>query len=70
VHGQINLSCVDCHADLQGKDLPHDDKLAKPVCSACHEDAVKAYDQERPRELAAQIRRQPRRLVQRLPRGA
>jgi len=45
VHGQINLNCVDCHADLQGKDLPHDDKLAKPVCSTCHEDAVKAYDQ-------------------------
>src|ERR1039457_6633103 len=45
VHGQINLACVDCHADLQGKDLPHADKLAKPVCSQCHEDAVKAYDQ-------------------------
>jgi cytochrome c553 len=45
VHGQINLACVDCHADLQGKDLPHDDKLKKPVCSTCHEDAVKAYDE-------------------------
>jgi hypothetical protein len=45
VHGQINLNCVDCHVDLQGKDMPHDDKLAKPVCSTCHEDAVKAYDQ-------------------------
>ena len=45
VHGQINLACVDCHVDLQGKDLPHADKLAKPVCSQCHEDAVKAYDQ-------------------------
>ncbi|HEX7499936.1 MAG TPA: hypothetical protein VF524_06475, partial [Polyangia bacterium] len=45
VHGQINLACVDCHADLQGKDLPHADKLPKPVCSQCHEDAVKAYDQ-------------------------
>ncbi len=36
---------MDCHVDLQGKDLPHPDKLAKPVCSACHEDAVKAYDE-------------------------
>jgi hypothetical protein len=44
VHGQINLSCVDCHTDLQGKDLPHPDKLAKPTCVQCHEDAVKAYD--------------------------
>jgi hypothetical protein len=44
VHGQINLACVDCHSDLQGKDLPHAEKLAKPTCSQCHEDAVKAYD--------------------------
>jgi hypothetical protein len=44
VHGQSNLNCVDCHADLQGKDLPHPDKLAKPVCASCHEDAVAAYD--------------------------
>jgi nitrate/TMAO reductase-like tetraheme cytochrome c subunit len=43
IHGQMGLACVDCHADLQGKDLPHPDKLAKPVCSTCHEDAVKAY---------------------------
>jgi hypothetical protein len=45
VHGQMEMACVDCHADLQGKELPHPDKLAKPACSACHEDAVKAYDQ-------------------------
>lgn len=44
IHGQMPLACVDCHADLQGKELPHPDKLAKPVCSQCHEDAVKAYD--------------------------
>ena len=44
VHGQINLACVDCHTDLQGKDLPHAEKLAKPNCSQCHEDAVKAYN--------------------------
>ena len=44
IHGQSSLSCVDCHADLQGKELPHPDKLAKPNCATCHEDAVKAYD--------------------------
>jgi len=44
VHGQISLGCTDCHADLQGKDLPHDDRLAKPTCVPCHEDAVTAYD--------------------------
>jgi hypothetical protein len=43
VHGQISLSCTDCHADLQGKDLPHEDHLAKPTCSPCHEDAVNTY---------------------------
>jgi len=45
VHGQMEISCVDCHADLQGKELPHAEKLAKPGCATCHEDAVKAYDQ-------------------------
>lgn len=44
VHEQMGVSCIDCHADLQGKDLPHPDKLAKPTCVQCHEDAVKAYD--------------------------
>lgn len=43
VHGQISLDCTDCHADLQGKDLPHDDHLAKPTCQPCHEDAVTGY---------------------------
>ncbi len=45
VHGQAGIACVDCHADLQGKELPHPEKLAKPVCSTCHEDAVQAYEQ-------------------------
>jgi hypothetical protein len=44
VHGQISLSCTDCHVDLQGKELPHEDKLPKPTCVPCHEDAVTAYD--------------------------
>jgi hypothetical protein len=43
VHGPISLSCTDCHADLQGKDLPHEDHLAKPTCSPCHDDAVNDY---------------------------
>jgi nitrate/TMAO reductase-like tetraheme cytochrome c subunit len=45
IHGQSELSCVDCHADLQGKELPHAQHLAKPDCATCHEDAVKAYDE-------------------------
>jgi nitrate/TMAO reductase-like tetraheme cytochrome c subunit len=53
VHGQASLSCVDCHADLDGKELPHPDKLAKPDCATCHDDAVKAYDES----VHAQARR-------------
>ncbi len=36
-HG--GLSCVDCHEGI--KDLPHADKLKKPTCATCHEDAAK-----------------------------
>ena len=36
VHGP--LTCVDCHADLQGKEIPHESKLAKVVCGTCHSD--------------------------------
>ncbi len=30
------LSCTSCHADLEGKDLPHSTPLAKVNCGACH----------------------------------
>ena len=35
VHGAV--PCVGCHADLQGKDLPHGVPLAPVDCAACHE---------------------------------
>jgi uncharacterized protein with PIN domain len=34
VHGP--LSCTSCHADLEGKDLPHTTPLAKVNCGTCH----------------------------------
>ena len=34
IHG--SLSCTSCHADLEGKDLPHDTPLAKVTCGTCH----------------------------------
>src|SRR5574341_132528 len=34
VHG--NLSCTSCHADLEGKELPHSAPLARVDCGACH----------------------------------
>lgn len=44
VHGALGLSCTTCHADLEGKALPHEAKLAKVDCSMCHEDQVKEYE--------------------------
>lgn len=34
VHGSV--PCVGCHADLAGKDLPHDEDVAPAVCADCH----------------------------------
>jgi hypothetical protein len=34
VHG--GLSCTDCHAALQGKELPHDSPVPAVDCGACH----------------------------------
>jgi nitrate/TMAO reductase-like tetraheme cytochrome c subunit len=42
VHGQAQLSCVDCHVDLATADLPHAEKLPPAQCGACHDSA--AYD--------------------------
>ena len=44
VHGKQEMSCTTCHADLDGKELPHEEKLEKVDCSTCHEDQVKAYE--------------------------
>jgi hypothetical protein len=41
IHG--GLSCVSCHADLEGKELPHDAPLAKVDCGACHEAETKQH---------------------------
>ena len=34
VHGP--LSCINCHADLAGKELPHSTPVAKVNCGTCH----------------------------------
>jgi cytochrome b subunit of formate dehydrogenase len=36
VHG--SLDCTACHADLDGAELPHDERLAAVDCGPCHED--------------------------------
>jgi hypothetical protein len=35
VHG--SLTCTTCHADLEGKELPHGTPLAKVNCGTCHD---------------------------------
>jgi predicted CXXCH cytochrome family protein len=39
VHGSV--SCTDCHADIT--ELPHQEKLKKPACGDCHEQAQTAF---------------------------
>ena len=41
VHGE--LACVSCHADLQGKELPHGAPLGKVDCGTCHEAETKQH---------------------------
>ena len=41
VHG--SLGCTGCHADLEGKELPHDTPLAKVNCGTCHSEEQEKY---------------------------
>ena len=41
IHG--GLQCVNCHADLEGKELPHDAPLKKVDCGSCHEAEAKQH---------------------------
>jgi formate dehydrogenase gamma subunit len=41
IHGDFD--CVDCHADTDPDDLPHDEDLDKVDCSMCHDDAMEEY---------------------------
>jgi hypothetical protein len=41
IHG--SLSCTNCHADLEGKDLPHETPLKRVDCGACHGDEARQH---------------------------
>ena len=41
IHG--GLSCTSCHADLEGKELPHSERLAPVECGSCHDDEQKRH---------------------------
>jgi nitrate/TMAO reductase-like tetraheme cytochrome c subunit len=43
IHGQLNLDCTACHADVSPTKIPHAEKLARVDCSTCHAQQVKEY---------------------------
>jgi hypothetical protein len=43
IHG--TLSCTDCHADLVGKEFPHEENLEKVICGSCHSDQESLYSE-------------------------
>lgn len=44
IHGEIGLSCFDCHSDLRGiKEFPHPEKLKPVSCETCHSEIIKDW---------------------------
>ncbi len=43
IHG--SLTCVSCHADLAGKELPHEAPLARVDCGSCHAEEQKQHSE-------------------------
>ena len=41
IHG--SLQCINCHAELEGKELPHEPLARKVDCGACHETEAKQH---------------------------
>ena len=39
-----DLACIDCHADLDGAELPHSEELADVDCGICHDDIAEEYN--------------------------
>ncbi|OGU62106.1 MAG: hypothetical protein A3K31_10875 [Ignavibacteria bacterium RIFOXYA12_FULL_35_25] len=42
VHSEV--SCIQCHVDLEGSDFPHAASVKRAACNSCHEDIQKLYD--------------------------
>ena len=42
VHSEV--SCIQCHVDLEGSDFPHTENVKSAKCNSCHEDIQKLYD--------------------------
>lgn len=43
IHGSLN--CTMCHQDLDGKEMPHEENLAKVACGTCHDSQQQQYEQ-------------------------
>jgi len=43
LHGK--QSCIGCHADLKGKELPHDETLKPATCGSCHAEEQRQHEQ-------------------------
>lgn len=42
IHGRAGRSCLDCHADLKGReDFPHAEKLRRVDCASCHAESLR-----------------------------
>ena len=44
VHGRLGMSCVSCHQDLEGVELPHPAELAAAACGSCHTGVDSIYE--------------------------
>lgn len=40
-----SLACVMCHTDLEGKELPHEERLQRVQCGTCHTEQQALYEQ-------------------------
>jgi formate dehydrogenase gamma subunit len=45
VHGQMGFSCVMCHAELMGSEIPHAEEVAPPNCATCHAGVEAIYEE-------------------------
>ena len=39
-----DFSCIDCHGDLDGVELPHEEDVEAVDCTMCHDDQVESYE--------------------------
>ncbi len=43
IHGQQDIGCIDCHADLEDFDGDHEEELDDVDCTMCHDDIAEIY---------------------------